>query len=1440
MNFEAPSEIETVEHVVAIGASAGGLEALEAFFDHLAPTTGAAYVVITHLSPDFKSIMDELLGRRTPMPVHVVEDGETLQPNCVYVIPPGKDMIVQTGRLFLTDRSNHNAPSLPIDLFFGSLAREYGRRATAVILSGTGADGARGARKLREAGGLVIAQSLDTARFDGMPRAVAETGAVDLVLAPEDMGGALAERFARMNGAAPPLVPEFPEGEAQIVARILELVLGGANVDFSEYKKTTVMRRITRRMQKAGLKDLADYLDEIERNPGEIRGLASDLLIVVTEFFRDAGAFHALADKVIPQLIDEPADDRPIRIWVPGVATGQEAYSIAMLLREAADRAGREPRVQIFATDINPLALERAAQGVYLETEMAAVSPARRDAFFLRTEEGHWQVAPELRNWIVFAPHNMLRDPPFINTDLISCRNALIYFETSAQQKSLSLFHFSLAPGGWLMLGPSESIGEDQGRFAVVDSKWRLFRKRAADRRDSLTVSELIANNRWTAETVSRRRAAPYSPPRGINANALQGVLDLYAPPGLLIGRERELLHVVGAGRDYLDPPQAGPFTQDVVKLVKEPLRIPLATAVEQALRTREEVVFTASGAGGEAAAVFRVRPMGGDSEAGPERLYVAFEGAPRSGGGGVSLEHVQFDKLAEQRIAYLEEALRNERDNLQSMLEQLETSNEELQSTNEELMTANEELQSTNEELHSVNEELYTVNAEYERKNEELTQLSKDVSSLLQATGVGVVFVDRGLLVRRFTPTATRVINLIPGDEGRHLSHITHRLAGFDICGWLEAAMAAGEMVEEERCAHGGTVWTVRAVPVKDGRSVSGAVVSLIEVTRLVNAEAEAKARSAELRQLLDWVGAVSLQFSGDGKLLRGSGDWEAFTGQPFAAMRSADDQGWLDMVHEADRTRAEAAWNGAHRDKRRFQVAARLRRPGGGWRPAVIEGGPEIDRDRVIGWFVYVRDAAEAEVARRDAAASDRRAAALAELAFSGAYTLHPERGAIDLDPRLAGLLGLPEGRNDVSAFEALLTPSSLRQRTLAMERRAETGGRWRVEISVRLPGGGEALFRDEGLTIGQRDGAELLVGAFTALDEQRAEAVLAEEILRSSPVEVLIVDAATCQIQRANAAALRNLGYPERELLRLDYVSLLPEYDRATFEDALAPLLSGAAPEVTVETFALRRDGSTYDLSLTLRPLSGGARIAAVGRDVSERRRIEETLRRRTEALARSNRDLEQFAFLASHDLISPLRRIAARAESLKDALGKRAKTREDAQAIEDLAMRLQGQVRELLAFARSAPPEEAFALLDLHMVAEAAAHAKSDAIAAEGARVEIGPLPSVEGSAAMLQVVFENLIDNALRHRAPDRAPLIRIETPEGAFGEVAVRDNGRGFDPARRGDIFHPTVRLDPDSEGSGMGLAICRRVMEAHGGEIVADSAPGEGAVFRLIFGRTG
>jgi PAS domain S-box-containing protein len=755
--------------------------------------------------------------------------------------------------------------------------------------------------------------------------------------------------------------------------------------------------------------------------------------------------------------------------------------------------------------------------------------------------------------------------------------------------------------------------------------------------------------------------------------------------------------------------------------------------------------------------------------------------------------------------------------------------------------MTANEELQSTNEELHSVNEELYTVNAEYERKNEELTQLSKDVSSLLQATGVGVVFVDRGLLVRRFTPTATRVVNLIAGDEGRHLSHITHTMVDFDLCRFLDDTMKSGETAETECRSHDGAAWTIRAVPVKDGRTVSGAVMSLIEVTRLLEAENEARARTAELRQLLGWVGAVSLQFCARGKLIRGSGDWRAFTGQDFEAIHADDDKGWLQMVHPEDRPRLDEAWSAALERRERFRVEVRLQRPGGEWRAAVIEGGPEVDGGRTLGWFVYVRDAAEAAGAQRDAAESGRRADALAALAFAGSYAERISKGEVDLDPRLADLLGLPAGIVDRDAFLDAFTPSARLAREAAVANRAQTGGRWSVTVELQRGDGEPMLFEDTGVELpasgSHGEAGPVLIGGLLPLSDEREQAALAAQVLSSHAAETLVLDARSFRVLEANRAALDNLGLSRPDMLRTDFTDVLPEYDAASLAEVVAPLLNGKRDEVPLVTFVLRRDGSTYDAAFVLRAIAGGRRIAVIGQDFTERRRIEETLRRRTEELARSNRDLEQFAFMASHDLVAPLRRIAARAEALEQGQGEPA----DAAAIAEMGRRMERQVTELLAYARSGLRSESFEPVALSDVARLALDSRAEEVDAAGGTVTIGDLPRVQGSPAMLQLVFENLIDNALRYRAPRRKLVLAIEADPESRHVVTVADNGRGFDEALAARLFEPAARgsdaaADSPGEGVGLGLAICRRIMQAHGGVITAEGRPDKGATFRLQF----
>ncbi len=458
-------------HVVGIGASAGGLEALERLFKLMPVDTGMAFVVVQHLSPDFKSLMDELLARWTSMPVHAVEDGMPVAANQIFLMPPNTEIIISNRKLLLTPRARSDELRLPIDQFFRSLARDCGSRAIGIVLSGTGSDGSRGILEIKQAGGLVVVQSEDTAKFDGMPRCAIDTGVADIILAPEDIPAELLRRAGRVERAEP------PADNVTGMTPIFSLLREKFGIDFSYYKPTTVARRTERRLQLAPVRSLDEYASQLRADPVELDALYRDLLIGVTSFFRDPGAFEVLQHDVIPRAIDRLEDAGEFRVWVAGCATGEEAYSLAIIINECIRNSGRKIESKIFATDVHASSLEFAAQGLYQEDAIASVTEERLAKYFVRTGDGY-RISPELRNRVVFARHNIIRDAPFTRLDLISCRNLLIYLLPEAQQKALSLFHFGLKTGGILLLGPSESTGQLTSEFDRLDEHWKVFRKR--------------------------------------------------------------------------------------------------------------------------------------------------------------------------------------------------------------------------------------------------------------------------------------------------------------------------------------------------------------------------------------------------------------------------------------------------------------------------------------------------------------------------------------------------------------------------------------------------------------------------------------------------------------------------------------------------------------------------------------------------------------------------------------------------------------------------------------------------------------------------------------------------------------------------------------------------------------------------------------------------
>ncbi|XXX78963.1 chemotaxis protein CheB [Sorangium sp. So ce134] len=816
-------------YVVGIGASAGGLEALEHFFDNIPKESGMAFVVVQHLSPDFKSLMDEILGRRTELPIHLVEDGMLVEPDHVYLIPPKKEMIISGDRLLLSERDRDQELALPIDVFFRSLAQDCGPRAIAVVLSGGGSDGSRGIRAVHEAGGLVVVQDVDSAQFDGMPKTARDAGVADCVLPPQDMPRVLLEHV-RSEGRRPARDAAGVDQGMSAVYKMLEEQFG---IDFTHYKPSTVTRRIERRIQLAHTDDLEQYVERLKSESSELDSLYRDLLIGVTRFFRNEEAFDILEQEVLPELLRAGPRDAPFRVWVAGCATGEEVYSLAILLHELTSRSGHRP-FKIFATDVHHGSLELATRGLYEEEAVVNVSPERLERYFIRRGRSY-QVVPDLRQAVVFAHHNVIKDAPFTRVDFISCRNMLIYLQPAAQQKVLSLFHFALNRGGVVLLGPSESPGHLAHDFEIVNKQWRIYRK-YSDRRMQVEPRFQPVSSKGQSAPRSAIAAPVARHPVSHLLGTYDALLDEFMPPSLLVNDAGELVHAFGGASRFLKV-KDGRQGLDAFDMLDCDLKMVLTGGLQRVVKERTAIVFKGVQAEG---GVYKITMRRVESRRGTlPHVLITFdpiEGAPRRA--AMPEKEIDLDDVSREQLSALEAELGYTKQTLQATTEQLEASNEELQAANEELLASNEELQSTNEELQSVNEELYSVNAEYQRKIADLTELGNDMENLLSSTDIGTIFLDKELKIRKFTPQIAESFNLLLQDVGRPIETFTYAVDHPELTEDLKRVLATGERVERELRDRHNRSFFLRILPYRAKGTIAGVVLTLIDVSGLKAAE--------------------------------------------------------------------------------------------------------------------------------------------------------------------------------------------------------------------------------------------------------------------------------------------------------------------------------------------------------------------------------------------------------------------------------------------------------------------------------------------------------------------------------------------------------------------------------------------------------------------------
>ena len=833
--------------IIGIGASAGGLEALELFLANVPKGSGMAFVIVQHLDPTHKGMMVELLQRSTAMPVIQVKDRTRVEANCVYIIPPNKDMSILHGSLHLFDPTTPRGLRLPIDFFFRTLADDQQEHSIGVILSGMGSDGTLGLRSIKEKAGVVFVQDPASSKFDGMPRSAIDAGLADVIAPVESLPGKISAYLQHM-----PLITKSEPTDHYVAQSNLEKVVillrSQTGHDFSLYKKTTISRRIERRMGLHQISKIANYVRFLQENPQEVQLLFRELLIGVTSFFRDPEAWEQLKTEVLPALLARSTSNQALRAWVPACSTGEEAYSLAILFKETLEELAPAKNItlQVFATDLDKQTIDRAREGMFPANIAADVSAKRLDRFFVKVERGY-QVAKSIREIVIFALQNIVADPPFTKLDLLSCRNLLIYLTPELQKKLFPLFHYSLNPGGFLFLGSAETVGTFTNLFTPLGGKTRLYQRRNSD-----LTKETIQFPTTFVSAYPSAPVRPEEPTATLQTLTEQLLLEKYSPAAVLTNHKGDILYISGRTGKYLEP-AAGKTNWNIFAMGREGLRYELTGAFQKALRQKETITLKnilVSTNGGKQIVNVTIQPLS-KPEAMHGMVMIVFTDMPAKPktkkGGMESGETVTLAEL-KQELEHARQEVQSIREEMQTSQEELKSANEELQSTNEELQSMNEELTTSKEELQSMNEELYTVNQELQTRVDELSRTNNDMKNLLDSTDIATLFLDNSLCVRRFTSETSKITKLITGDVGRPITDIASALLYPELADDARQVLRTLIKVEKQIPTPDGNWFVAHILPYRTlDNIIDGVVITFIDITVSKKLEAELRQSRSE-----------------------------------------------------------------------------------------------------------------------------------------------------------------------------------------------------------------------------------------------------------------------------------------------------------------------------------------------------------------------------------------------------------------------------------------------------------------------------------------------------------------------------------------------------------------------------------------------------------------
>jgi PAS domain S-box-containing protein len=1210
--------------VVGIGASAGGIEALSQFFDAMPSDSGCAFVVVLHLDPKRESELARILSAHTTMPVFQVEDGMAIAANHVFVIAPDSDIKVRAGVLHISTPSEPRGHRHPVDVLFQSLAEDQRQRAMTIVLSGTGSNGTDGLKTIRAEGGMSLVQAPETAKFDGMPQSAISAGMADHVLAPADMPEVLLAYIRHDYVSAVADVEKTSPPASATIEQVLEILRARAGQDFRSYKRSTLRRRIHRRLGLRNIETLEDYITELRASPDEVATLAGDLMISVTEFFRDADAWRSLSDLVIAPLIAERESNASIRIWAPACATGEEAYSLAMLVSELAEAAGKRFDLKVFATDAQESNLRKARDGVYPDAAVAGFPPTRRRRFFEKLD-GFWQVSKELRDMVVFAPQNLLRDPPFSRLDLVSCRNVLIYLEPGAQQKIIALCHFALRQGGHLFLGNAETIGRHDDLFETVSKKWRIYRRLGPTRHDLIDYPP-------PGESAGARNVEKLAPPSSEPSLpaaevARRALLERYAPASVLIDRKGRVLYFHGTTRDYIEQP-AGEPTRDLLTMVRDGLGAKLRAAIRDASKGTQEVTVDArirESATGRSVTM-TVTPLPGASRDGGFLLVSFAPALHQPDSGQAVVRNDGGDATSAERA--LQDELRAVRTELQNTVEYMETTNEELKASNEEATSMNEELQSTNEELEtskeelqSFNEELNTVNSQLQNKIAELESTTNDLNNLLAGSDTATLFLDAGFRIRWFAPATKDLFDFVSSDIGRPIAHFARKFADENLLRDAETVLKKLTTIEAEVPSDSGRWYLRRMLPYRTrDNHIAGVVITFSDISdrkhaadAIDEARIYAEATVQTIRQpLLVMDGAMRVQTANpafydlfklssketEGALVHdlGNGEWDIPQLRSFLA----------DVLSQGRRVS-------------QFEIEHEFRGIG---RRVMLLNAQALTRGN--GREVLILLAIEDITQRRDSENEQRRSAeSLQQLieALPGAVYTTDAAGSITyFNAAAADLwgrepeLGVEEWCGSLRMLRTDGTPLPHAECPMAMALKQGRPIRGAEAVAER-PDGVRVPFLAYPTPL--RDASGVITGAVNMLvditDRKRVEA-LGERIaaiVRDSD-DAISSTGADGIVTSWNRGAERLFGYAADEIIGQSIMLLIPPEGRAEEEDILRRVFDGEHIAHS-ETIRQHKDGKQVWVSLTVSPLkdAGGQVVGAskIARDMTERRRADE---------------------------------------------------------------------------------------------------------------------------------------------------------------------------------------------------------------------------------------